>query len=238
MDEFSIFIDSDLFSNQNPESLWLCSSSEEKPVFDVVLSALSDGTFLPPLLFFRGGPSRVPDGFPENVLLEARQDGFTDQERLQIWINKVGISSRTRRLGTVSQVLVKGLGLAVSRTQWDCPLCVQVWRPRVVASASLLVVDVHRGHQSKQLRDSLSSVLSDVVFIPSGCSCRLQPLDVCVTPVLRDFLQVLSPVFHCLNESLCFCLWCVDVLVVLCRPGGLSWCHRAVWTVWAWTSWL
>lgn len=95
MDEFSIFIDLDLFSSQNPEALRLCSSYDDRPVFDVVLSALSDGTFLPPLLFFRGGPSRVPDGFPVNVLLETRQEGFTDQERLQIWINKVGISSRT-----------------------------------------------------------------------------------------------------------------------------------------------
>lgn len=89
MDEFSIFIDSDGFNNQNPAAFQLFASSEDKPVFDVVLSALSNGTFLPPLLFFRGGLSRVPDGFPKNVLLEARQEGFTDQERLQIWINKV-----------------------------------------------------------------------------------------------------------------------------------------------------
>uniref|UniRef100_A0A7N6A845 Pogo transposable element derived with ZNF domain a n=1 Tax=Anabas testudineus TaxID=64144 RepID=A0A7N6A845_ANATE len=152
MDEFSIFIDSDGFNNQNREAFRFFSSSEDKPAFDVILSALSDGTFLTPLLFFSGGPSLVPDGFPENILLEARRAGFTDQERLQIWINKV-------------------------------------WRPRVATSASLLMADIHRGHQSDEFKDSLSSVSSGVIFIPSGCSCRLQPLDVCVTPVLRDFLQ-------------------------------------------------
>ncbi len=89
MDEFSIFIDSDRFSIQDPLAFQLFGSSEDEPVFDVILSALSDGTFLPPLLFFRGTPSHVPEGFPENVLLEARQEGFTDQERLQIWISKV-----------------------------------------------------------------------------------------------------------------------------------------------------
>lgn len=54
------------------------------------------------------------------------------------------------------------------------------------------MMDVHRGHQSDEFRKRLSSMKTDVAFIPSGCSCRLQPLDVCVTQVLRDFLQVLS----------------------------------------------
>lgn len=89
MDEFSIFIDLDQFSNQNPSALQLFGSSEDTPMFDVVLSALSDGIFLPPLLFFRGTSSHVPEGFPDNVLLEARQEGFTDQDRLHIWIDKV-----------------------------------------------------------------------------------------------------------------------------------------------------
>ncbi|KAF3706891.1 Pogo transposable element with ZNF domain [Channa argus] len=152
MDEFSIFIDSDLFNNQNPAAFQLFGSSGERPSFDVVLAALSDGTFLPPLLFFRGAPSHIPEGFPQNILLEARQDGFTDQERLQIWIDKL-------------------------------------WCPRVAGSPALLMVDVHRGHQTEEFRQSLSSVSTDTVLIPSGYSCRLQPLDVCVTPVLKDFLQ-------------------------------------------------
>ncbi|XP_061597939.1 pogo transposable element with ZNF domain [Cololabis saira] len=155
MDELPVFINSDLFSKQNPSAFQLFGSANQTPVFDIALSALADGTFLPPLLFFTGASSRVPDGFPNNVLLEARQEGFTDQDRLQIWIDKV-------------------------------------WFPHVTsmwASESLLVVDVHRGHRSQRFRESLSSIKTDVAFIPSECSCRLQPLDVCVTQVLREFLQ-------------------------------------------------
>lgn len=63
----------------------------------------------------------------------------------------------------------------------------------MASSMSLLVADVYRGHWD-QFRDALSSISTDVALIPSGCSCRLQPLDVCVTPVLRDFLQVLRHV--------------------------------------------
>lgn len=98
MDEFSIFVDSDRFSNQSPAAFQLSGSSEDRPVLDVVLCALSDGTLLPPLLLFRGAPSQVPEGFPDNVLLEARQEGFTDDHRLHIWIDKVRTRTRTRTL--------------------------------------------------------------------------------------------------------------------------------------------
>lgn len=89
MDEFSIFIKRDAFQAQSPASFQLLSCPEDERVFDVVLSALSDGTFLPPLLFFRGRVLRIPRGFPDNVLLEARKDGFSDREQLSIWLKKV-----------------------------------------------------------------------------------------------------------------------------------------------------
>lgn len=90
MDELSIFIHPDKLSSEDPSALQLLGSADDTPVVDVVLSALSDGTRLTPILFFRGTTLPVPDGFPDNVLLEARQEGFTNEERLQIWIDKVG----------------------------------------------------------------------------------------------------------------------------------------------------
>ncbi|MEQ2188104.1 hypothetical protein GOODEAATRI_011556, partial [Goodea atripinnis] len=68
-----------------------------------------------------------------------------------------------------------------------------VWCPCVTSKnhdESLLVMDVHRGHLSEIFRERLSAVNTDIAFIPAGCSCRLQPLEICVTQVLRDFLQV------------------------------------------------
>uniref|UniRef100_A0A146P697 Pogo transposable element derived with ZNF domain a n=1 Tax=Fundulus heteroclitus TaxID=8078 RepID=A0A146P697_FUNHE len=155
MDELPIFINLDLFSKQDTSAFQLFASPEDEAVFEIVLCALSDGRLLPPLLFFKGTASSIPDGFPDNVLLEAREEGFTEEERLQIWINKV-------------------------------------WDPCVASKQddeSLLVMDVHRGHLSETFRDGLAAVNTDVAFIPAGCSCRLQPLEICVTQVLRDFLQ-------------------------------------------------
>ncbi|KAM3595960.1 uncharacterized protein V6R79_006002 [Siganus canaliculatus] len=153
MDEFPVFINMDQFSRQNPEALQLSASPQDRPRLDVVLSALADGTFLPPMLFLQGSAPGFPEGFPKNVLLEARLKGFTDQDRLQIWTSKV-------------------------------------WGSHVGSQRdSILMVDVHRGHMAGKFRSSLTSRSTDIFFIPLGCSSRLQPLDVAVTPVLRDFLQ-------------------------------------------------
>lgn len=98
MDEFFVFIDLEQFSNQNPAAFRLSGSCEDKPVFTVILSALSDGTFLPPLLFYKGTPSHVPEGFPDNILLEARPEGFTDQDCHRAWINRVCVTRETALL--------------------------------------------------------------------------------------------------------------------------------------------
>lgn len=89
MDELPVFINSDLFSKQNSAAFQLFSSVEDKPTFDIIISALSDGVFLTPLLFFTGTPPEIPEGFPSNVILEAREEGFSNEERLLIWIDKV-----------------------------------------------------------------------------------------------------------------------------------------------------
>lgn len=66
-----------------------------------------------------------------------------------------------------------------------------MWRPHVwPRGKSLLMADVHRGHTGDEFKGLLSAASTDAIFIPAGCSCRLQPLDVCVKPVLRNFLQV------------------------------------------------
>ncbi|CAG5887818.1 unnamed protein product [Menidia menidia] len=155
LDELPVFINLDQFSDQDPQALKLFGSPEDRPLLDVTLSALSDGSFLPPLLFFTGTSPHVPDGFPDNVILEARQEGFTDEERMQIWLDKV-------------------------------------WQPHVTSKYdhhSLLLMDQYRGHVSGKCRKSLSAARTIASLIPPGCGCRLQPLEICVTHVLRDFLQ-------------------------------------------------
>lgn len=155
IDEFPIFVDLNLYQNQDQLALQFSEARKEPPLLDVVLSALSDGTFLTPLLCFTGFVVPVPDGFPDNVVLESRTHGFTHQERLNIWVQKV----------------------------WQQHVASQVQGP------SLLIMDPYRGHQNLKFRSTLSDWSTTVHYMPAGCCACVQPLDVCVTPVLRGFLQ-------------------------------------------------
>lgn len=89
MAELSVYVDLDQFAALKPSAFQLFGTPEQTPLFDVVVSGLSDGTFLPPLLFFRGPPPKIPEEFPDNVMLEAQPAGFTDQQRLRLWLLKV-----------------------------------------------------------------------------------------------------------------------------------------------------
>ncbi|XP_029977003.1 uncharacterized protein pogza [Salarias fasciatus] len=155
LDEFPVFVDQQRYRERDRLALQFCAAGGEPPLLDVVLAALRDGTLLPPLLCFSGFPVPVPPGFPDNVVLEARPHGFTPQDRLSVWVQKV-------------------------------------WRRHVasrVQGPSILILDPHRGHQSLQFRSSLSRWSTTVHYVPPGCCSSLQPLDVCLAPVLRDFLQ-------------------------------------------------
>ncbi|XP_056154026.1 pogo transposable element with ZNF domain [Lampris incognitus] len=154
MDELPVFINMDQFATQNSSAFRLFGEPAEAPLFDIVLSGLADGTFLRPVVFFRGQPPDIPPDFPDNVQLEGRPEGFTDQQRLDLWLNKV-------------------------------------WRPRLdTQRGAQLIIDTHRGHLNTDFLSALNTAHTRPVVIPIGCSCRLQPLDVCITPVIRAFLQV------------------------------------------------
>lgn len=68
----------------------------------------------------------------------------------------------------------------------------KVWQKRELAPQErkgLLVMDTHRGHLANGFLTPLGKTSTIPAVIPIGCSSRLQPLEVCVAPVLREFLQ-------------------------------------------------
>ncbi|XP_041963565.1 pogo transposable element derived with ZNF domain b isoform X2 [Alosa sapidissima] len=157
MDELSIFVDVDCLLDS--------ATLEKKPTFqfvgsgksliDVHLTILSDGTVLPALVFFNGQlPSRLFSELPNCVLVEGKVEGFTEEEELNIWIERV-------------------------------------WRKHLSSrseSKALLVMDGHRRHTSVSSLDNLSNCNTVPAMIPTGCSARHQPLDMCFRPVLQMFL--------------------------------------------------
>lgn len=68
----------------------------------------------------------------------------------------------------------------------------KVWLQHVAGPSqpckSLLILDRHREHMGDLFLNSISGSGTLPAVIPGGCSFRLQPLEICVKPVLQRFL--------------------------------------------------
>lgn len=68
----------------------------------------------------------------------------------------------------------------------------KVWKPHTSSPPqphrSMLVLDRHREHLRDSFMTSISGSGTLPAMIPGGCSFRLQPLEVCLKPVLKFFL--------------------------------------------------
>lgn len=68
----------------------------------------------------------------------------------------------------------------------------KVWHRHIsgpgLSRKSLLVLDRHQGHQGDAFLMSLGELGTLPALIPAGCSSHLQPLEVCIKPVLQRLL--------------------------------------------------
>lgn len=156
LDELSIFVDIEkLVDSTSMMSAFKLMGTTE-PTIDVVFTALADGNSLSVMLFVKSEPLKLDaHSLSDSVILEARPEGFTNEERLQVWLDKV-------------------------------------WSPYVNPSSGgkgLLIMDPYKGHTSNEFLAALNSANTLPGLIPHGCSRRLQPLEVCMGPVLREFMQ-------------------------------------------------
>lgn len=157
MDELSLFVDFDLLVDGASASKEVAFQLEGtgKPWMNIYLSCLADGMMLPTVVFFKGTPfGSFNQKLPDSLLLEAKVEGFSENEELEIW-----------------NALV-----------WQQHLNSQK------GSKTILVMDGHHSHMSEGFVSTMSGTKTLPVIIPSGCSNQLQPLEMCVRPVLKKFL--------------------------------------------------
>lgn len=68
----------------------------------------------------------------------------------------------------------------------------KIWIPHISSSPdphkTMLVLDRHREHLRDSFLTSISGSGTLPAMIPAGCSLRLQPLEICLKPVLKYFL--------------------------------------------------
>lgn len=71
---------------------------------------------------------------------------------------------------------------------WTNKVWLQHVSSQIQPSKSMLVLDRHREHLGELFLTSISGSGTLPAMIPGGCSLRLQPLEVCLKPVLQRFM--------------------------------------------------
>ncbi|NXU47403.1 POGZ protein, partial [Turnix velox] len=88
VDEISLFLDVEVLSSDDRKENALQTVGTGDPWCDVVLTILADGSVLPTLVFYRGHVQQ-PANVPESILLEAKENGYSDDEVMELWSSKV-----------------------------------------------------------------------------------------------------------------------------------------------------
>ncbi|XP_053330768.1 pogo transposable element with ZNF domain [Spea bombifrons] len=153
VDEISLFLDLELLGSDERKENALQTVGTGEAWLDVVVTILADGSVLPTLVFSRGRSSALSE-IPESIILENREDGYTDDEIMELWSS-------------------------------------QVWQKHTECqnNKGMVVLDCHRSHLSEEVLSVLSSTCTLPAVVPSGCSSKIQPLDVCIKRAIKNFLH-------------------------------------------------
>ncbi|NXX77762.1 POGZ protein, partial [Urocolius indicus] len=88
IDEISLFLDVEVLSSDDRKENALQTVGTGEPWCDVVLTILADGSVLPTLVFYRGHVQQ-PANVPESIVLEAKENGYSDDELMELWASRV-----------------------------------------------------------------------------------------------------------------------------------------------------
>uniref|UniRef100_A0A8D0GD24 Pogo transposable element derived with ZNF domain n=1 Tax=Sphenodon punctatus TaxID=8508 RepID=A0A8D0GD24_SPHPU len=88
IDEISLFLDVEVLSSDDRKENALQTVGTGDPWCDVVLAILADGSVLPTLVFYRGRVEQAAN-VPESIILEAKENGYSDDEVMELWSSRV-----------------------------------------------------------------------------------------------------------------------------------------------------
>ncbi|NXV48784.1 POGZ protein, partial [Uria aalge] len=88
IDEISLFLDVEVLSSDDRKENALQTVGTGEPWCDVVLTILADGSVLPTLVVYRGHVQQ-PANVPESIMLEAKENGYSDDEVMELWSSRV-----------------------------------------------------------------------------------------------------------------------------------------------------
>lgn len=153
IDELSLFLDTELLASDEKKDNALLMVGTGEPWCEFVLTILADGSLLPTMVFFRGHLNQLGE-VPESIVLEAKENGYSDDEIMEHWSTRVW------------------------QKHTDGP-----------NNKGMLVLDCHRTHLSEETLSLLSSTCTLPAVVPTGCSSKIQPLDVCIKRTVKNYLH-------------------------------------------------
>ena len=88
----------------------------------------------------------------------------------------LGVQVEVQERGWVDQLIMK---------EW----IQKIWFPYTKKQSALLVLDSFRVHLTEETKKLLKSYNTDIVFIPGGCTSKIQPVDVTINKPFKSLLR-------------------------------------------------
>ncbi|NXQ43289.1 POGZ protein, partial [Catharus fuscescens] len=105
VDEISLFLDVEVLGSEERKENALQTVGNGEPWCELVLTVLADGNVLPALVISKGQhPS--PATIPESILLESNENGYGDDEIMELWAARVWRKHTECRGGSSKGMLV------------------------------------------------------------------------------------------------------------------------------------
>ncbi|NXQ60301.1 POGZ protein, partial [Anthoscopus minutus] len=106
VDEIPIFLEAEILGSDGRRENALQTVGSGEPWCELVLTALADGNVLPALLLCRARPPGLPAALPASILLESKENGYGDDEIMELWAARVWRKHRECRGGDSKGMLV------------------------------------------------------------------------------------------------------------------------------------
>ena len=164
MDETPIWFDivpQRSIAKKGSKSVVIRTSGSEKRHVTVVLAVMADGTVLPPMIIFKGKTNRTIRDLvvPTGFVVTTQEKAWMDEERMLMWLREIWIKFTEKK------------------------------QEELQFSRSFLTLDAFAAHKVDPVLEEMASNDVGSLEVPSGCTSKVQVLDVSVN---RPFKLVLG----------------------------------------------
>ena len=164
MDETPMYFDlvpSRTIERMGEKEVLVRTTGADKRHLTVVLTVTADGKMPPPMIIFEGKRSIAQQvNPPPGIVMEVQEKGWMNQELVHVYIERI----------------------------WR-PFMEEVAEDMEMRKGSLLILDSFSAHKTPKIQETFQQADTNCVIVPSGCTPKVQPLDVSVNKPFKNILR-------------------------------------------------